>query len=125
MDAIVTTFFFPGGKHYGKKVIPEMLVDIEPLLYCRVQHVVSAVGEQIDLYVDEAEENVLKIIRARIQDQPDTVQYKQYAGHLMSAEPSNAQGGAGKNSSKYGMNLVEDPTYFAFKKRVNHEFPLI
>jgi len=120
LDAVVSTFFFPGGKHYGKEIVPEMLLDLEPLLYCKIQHVVDAIGTQIDLYVDETEANVLKIIRAKISVHPETVQYKYYDGTF-----SEKAKDTGNNGGKYGMNHFEDPSYFAFKKKINHEFPLI
>ncbi len=58
LDAITQTFFVPSGRHYGKNITIDMLRDLDPLLYIRVSHVVSAVGEVIDLYVDTSEDKV-------------------------------------------------------------------
>lgn len=130
MNAIVTTFFFPGGKHYQKKIEPIMFLDIEPMLYVTVQDVVRAVGEQIDLYVDETEANVLRIIRSFYFQHPDKIQYKtnynthgtSSSNHSSSNNTFNKKSGGGSN--RFGNNNngfhsgdgITDPTYIRFPK---------
>lgn len=63
IDAIQSTFFFPGGKHYGKEIQPWHFLDLEPLLFVTTQHIVSAIGEQIDLFYDSYESQVLNFFR--------------------------------------------------------------
>ena len=64
LDAICTTFFFKGSKYYQKTIELPHLLELERKLFVTDQHVVSAVGEQIDLYVDPSESVVLDCIRA-------------------------------------------------------------
>lgn len=55
LDAIDNTFFTKGAKFAGKPIEVWMLKHLDRKLYCTAQHVVSALGETIELMIDPSE----------------------------------------------------------------------
>lgn len=71
LDALTQVFFVPSGEHYGRAVEVHMYRQVEPLLYAQLHHVVSAVGETIDLYVDGNETRVREALCYLVRGEAD------------------------------------------------------
>jgi hypothetical protein len=81
MEAICMFFFFKGGKHQGKPIEPIYLLDLERCFFVKPSHVVSAIGEQIDFFVNPAEEAVAGLIRDYWKQTPES--RREYRQHVI------------------------------------------
>lgn len=55
LDALENTFFAKGAKYAGKRITVQSFKELDRKLYCCAQHVVSALGETLELLIDPAE----------------------------------------------------------------------
>jgi hypothetical protein len=110
LDALITTFFSPAGKYFGKPIKIEYLYELDRKLFCCAQHVISAIGEQIDQYVDSASDTVKKAIDIMFENADHGLRYKETTRYEKVADNPAVR------------NTTRDPTYMRFKTDNFHEF---
>ena len=78
LDAIYRLFLYKGSRYSKTYVQLKHLKDIDPLLFCNVQHIVSAIGESLDILINPVEIIVKEALRKIFREMANNVlRYKQ------------------------------------------------
>jgi len=84
LEALYKLFFYKGSKYQGKPIEISNLMDLEPYLFCTSQHIVSAIGETIDVLIDPLEYNIRNALRTMHKNfDSNTKKYKVRKGNVL------------------------------------------
>ena len=118
LDAIDKTFFIKGAKHFGKSIHVNDFKDLDRKLFCSSQHVVSALGETIELLIDPAEPIIKRAIRHMVFND-NTVQNHRKRRPPVTNTPKVQQTNNNNDGDEQFESLVSDPDPHATSVRKN------
>jgi hypothetical protein len=110
LDALIHTFFLPTSKFYGKPIDPHTFLYLDRRLFCTTEHVIAAIGEQLDQYVDPTEKTIILGIRHMFNTNSNKHSLFQ-VNMVLGPDP--------KEPGKMANTLQTDPTYIRFRKSKN------
>jgi hypothetical protein len=110
LDTLIHTFFLPTSKFYGKPINPHNFLYLDRRLFCTTEHVVAAIGEQLDQYVDKTEATIIKAIQKMFNSSSNKSSLFQL-NYIPGPDPNQA--------GKMTMTQQTDPTYIRFRKSKN------
>lgn len=107
MDAIRHLFFTERGKFNNMKIDVNMLKHLDRLLVCNSHHIVSAIGETIDQFVDDTGELARRAIGKLADQRPSVTKFKSTFFQRSNDENSAARLSVSLNNIHRDYNYIE------------------
>ena len=124
LDAFEKLFFAKGAKYNGKGIKIDYMKDLDPLLYITSDHLIAAVGELIDFFIDPVEPIVKKAIKTMFGAENKRRNFKmkvQVAIRNDADSNSTKSVGGPRGLKNGGLDLFHDYDYNYMQFRINSQ----